>query len=243
MVPTSRRTSRHALIAKYGSTPITNTLISRGIADVAQVQAALDICKATGKSLITVLAERLGQPLDPALERQYRRQELFELRVIYGLPILDLDVEPIDTTQLAHLLQAYFAPANDPTSTNICQHHLYLPLSLTNSTLRIAMVQPDNLNTLDNITKRLAAHELQFKRLAITRTDFNRLMGQYLDWLASKLDAEATGTLAAISTAIGTLDFQPFLDPQSDDDPQDDELNGTLPNAEEAPIIKLAKSQ
>ncbi len=231
--------SRRALVAKHGSTPIANTLISKGIADATQIQTALETRRQTGRSLTSIIAEMTGKPLDPEIERQYKRQDLFELKVIYGLPTFDLDVDTIDTTDFVSLIQTYFTP-------ELCQKYLFVPISTLEATkeLRIAFVDPGNLEATDDVSKRLRIHDLKPKRLALTIDDFNRLMGLYLDWLAGKIAAESEAKAQAKKAAddepleIEDIDLGTIVDIEEDGGEGD--LKDAVRNAEDAPIIKLA---
>lgn len=232
--------SRRALVAKHGSTPIANTLISKGIADATQIQTALETRRQTGRSLTSIIAEMTGKPLDPEIERQYKRQDLFELKVIYGLPTIDLDVDTIDTNDFVGLIQTYFTP-------EICQKYLFVPIGTLEASkeLRIAFVDPGNLEATDDVSKRLRIHDLKPKRLAITIDDFNRLMGTYLDWLAGKIAAESDAKAQAKKAAdnepleMGEIDLNELED-LDDDDNIDGDLKDAVINAEGGPIIKLA---
>ncbi|MEN9217584.1 MAG: hypothetical protein Q6J33_01095, partial [Gloeomargarita sp. DG_2_bins_126] len=93
--------ARRALVTRQaGASPIVKELIKAGVADREQIAKALQICRDQGRPLPKVLEEITGQKLPEQVIRQCKRQQLFELKVLYGVESLDPDLNSISFSQL-----------------------------------------------------------------------------------------------------------------------------------------------
>jgi type IV pilus assembly protein PilB len=85
---TNSSSARRALVLQRSFSPFGNKLIQAGYVDSEQMQKALAESRKTGQSLTDVLESLTGQQLSPELLRQYKKQQLFELKILYGLESL-----------------------------------------------------------------------------------------------------------------------------------------------------------
>jgi type IV pilus assembly protein PilB len=82
---TNSSSSRKALVLQRSFSPFSNKLIQAGYVDTDQMQQALVESRKSGRSLTDVLENLTGQQLSPELLRQYKKQQLFELKILYGV--------------------------------------------------------------------------------------------------------------------------------------------------------------
>jgi type IV pilus assembly protein PilB len=105
------------------------------------MQRALAESRKTGQSLTDVLESLTGQQLSPELLRQYKKQQLFELKILYGVESLDPELDDISTAQVGQLIDTLIP-------VDICRRHRLVPLSQQDGehpSVLIAMVDPENL--------------------------------------------------------------------------------------------------
>ena len=88
---TNSPSSRRALVLQRSFSPFGNKLIQAGYVDSEQMQKALAESRKTGQALTDVLEALTGQQLAPELLRQYKKQQLFELKILYGVDIPSAD--------------------------------------------------------------------------------------------------------------------------------------------------------
>ena len=255
--------SRRALIVSQTSvTPFGRKLVQMGLADNAQMQAAFDAHRETGRDLMAIVAEMTGQELAPELQRLYKRQELFELKVIYALPSLDIALDGIEIEQIA-ALQETFLPVD------VCNRYKMCPIRQDEEVVTVAMAEPDNLRAQDDLNRRLRLQGLKLRRVVFTHTDFKQLLEECLNQKAAQSlagapekeenydnddffyddeddaeddvpsdeefeeeEIEVTGRLEDIDLDIGELEDGPIEEGES--------LEQALRSAGDAPIVKLA---
>jgi type IV pilus assembly protein PilB len=80
---------RRALVVQQNFSPFSNKLVKAGFVSGEQMQQALIESRKTGRPLTDILAVITGQQLPPDLLRQYKKQQLFELKILYGVESLD----------------------------------------------------------------------------------------------------------------------------------------------------------
>ena len=86
-----RNNKTKALAKRGGRTPFESRLIQEGHATSDQFERAVKASQEQNLPFLGVLEQLLGQQLAPDITRYYKRQQLFELRVLYGLePLLSL---------------------------------------------------------------------------------------------------------------------------------------------------------
>ena len=155
-----------------------------GVADNAQVQAAFDTHQKTGRDLMSVMAEVTGQDLPPDLQRLYKRQELFELSIIYGLQFLDIAIADVDVDGILALIDTLLP-------LDACNRYKMCPVSQEGDVVTVAMVNPENLQAMDDLNRRLRLQGLKLRRVVFGPGDFERLLDECLN---KQADSLATGS-------------------------------------------------
>lgn len=221
--------SRRALVVQNNFSPFGNKLIQSGYVNNEQMQQALVESRKTGRSLTDVLESITGQQLPPDLLRQYKRQQLFELKILYGVESLDPEISQISTNQVGELI-------NSLISIDLCRRYRLVPLSKNEEThsVLVAMVDPDNLGAQDDLNRILRPQGLTLQRLVITAEDFQRIINRYLDEQVErqkqKEDLQKVDVQADLE-GLGYLDLQ--------DAPEEDDANLDVSDADAAPVIAL----
>lgn len=192
--------------------------------------------KKTGRSLPEELKAVTGRELSPELLRQYKKNQLFELKVLYGVDSVDPEVAPIATQQMAELIGRFF-----PLDT--CRRFKFLPLAQQEGdppSVLVAMVDPDNLAAQDELNRILRVKGFELRRLVVTQDDFNQLLEQYYaireEWEAAqeKRDQErALDKLNDLTDIVGSIDMNLGEDKEDVDNALDSN------DANQAPVINL----
>ena len=231
----SSKKSRAVALRNYFS-PFGNKLVAGGHVDAEQLRQALVQVKKTGRSLPEELKAVTGRELSPELLRQYKRNQLFELKVLYGVDSVDPEVAPIATQQMAELIGRFF-----PLDT--CRRFKFLPLAQQDGeppSVLVAMVDPDNLAAQDELNRILRVKGFELRRLVVTQDDFNQLLDQYYvireEWEAAqeKRDQErALDKLNDLTDIVGSIDMNLGEDKEDVDNALDSN------DANQAPVINL----
>lgn len=227
--------ARRALVTRQaGANPIVKELIKAGVADREQIAKALQICRDQSRPLPKVLEEITGQKLPEQVIRQCKRQQLFELKVLYGVESLDPDLNSISFSQLRELVDVIIP-------LEVCRRHNLLPVARQegdNPSLTVAMVNPDNLQALDELNRITRAKGLRLRRQVIAQEDFLELLNKYVNELqASKLAGAAQEV--NIDTDIDLSQYEQLEEAQ---DEAEVDLATALAGSEEAPIVALANN-
>ena len=213
-----------------------NKLVESGYVSSEQMQQALQESHSSGQLLTDVLASITGSSLPPELLRQYKKTRLFELKIVYGLEPLDLDVDVVDETKMSHLV-------SDLISIDICRRYRLFPIKMLpgeQQTVVVAMTAPDDLEAQDDLNRVLRPKEIQLQRVVITREDYEKLLERYFEadlFLQSTFEKtlkdQELSNLADLTNVY--LDLEISI-PQEQEE-QDDDL--ALKQAADAPIINL----
>ncbi|MGL5035038.1 MAG: GspE/PulE family protein [Microcystaceae cyanobacterium] len=118
----------------------------------------------------------IGKVLSPELRRAYKKYNLFELKLLYGVDSLDLESRPSVTQETVELLQELRCSIEN------CRRYRIFPFAKQSGDPPIvlaAMVDPDDLLAQDELQRILRFGGLDLKRLAITQEDFDQLIEQY----------------------------------------------------------------
>lgn len=230
MVNTS--SSRRAITVRKASSPTERSLVSSGYANLEQVREALATSRKNGTSLVQVLQDITGVQMPPEVMRQYKKQQLFELKVIYGVDCLDPELNRFPTDQIGELIKTIL-----PIDT--CRTYQAIPISLHRNSdppyLLVAMVDPDNLQAVDNLTRTLRSHSLSLKRMVITQEDYQRLINPFLEEKAAAATAQAP---ASIGIDIDE-DLEAIGGLEDAEGEGEGDLADAIKGAEDAPIIAL----
>ncbi len=222
---------RRALVVQNNFSPFGNKLIQSGYVNNEQMQQALIESRKSGRPLTDVLASITGQQLPPDLLRQYKKQQLFELKILYGVESLDPEISQIPTHQVSDLIDNLI-------QVDLCRRHRLVPLSRIEgppAAILVAMVNPDDLAAQDDLNRILRQQGLALQRLVITNEDYQRLINLYLDEQVERqkqVDQEAKVDVQADLEELGYMDLSEV--------PDDDEANLDTSDAEAAPVIALA---
>ncbi len=223
---------RRALVVQHNFSPFSNKLIQAGYVNNDQMQQALVESRKTGRPLTEVLEMITGQQLPPDLLRQYKKQQLFELKILYGVESLDPEISQISTSQVSQLIDTLIP-------VDLCRRYRLVPLSRTEGTpssVLIAMVDPDDLAAQDDLNRILRPQNLVLQRMVITIEDYQRIISQYLDEQVERqkqLDFQSKVDVKA------DLEGLEYLDLEEPGDDLEANLDAALQDAEAAPVIAL----
>jgi type IV pilus assembly protein PilB len=233
MTYSSQQRRSTALTTRTEFSPFGNKLVQSGYVNSEQMRQALIDSRKSGVPLTEVLESISGQQLSPELLRQYKKQQLFELKILYGVEFIDPEVSQVGSTTVGNLIDTLI-PAD------ICRRHRLVPLAKHEDqnppSVLVAMVDPDNLEASDDLNRILRPQGLALQRMVITQEDYQQLINQYLDELAVKqkhLEKQKSTDINQDLENLGNLDL--------DDAPDDMEadLGAAMKGAEDAPVINL----
>ncbi|HEY9628441.1 MAG TPA: GspE/PulE family protein [Coleofasciculaceae cyanobacterium] len=225
--------SRRALVVQNNFSPFSNKLVQAGIVNVEQMQQALVESRKTGRPLTDVLAMMTGQQLPPDLLRQYKKQQLFELKILYGVESLDPEISEINGNQLNQLIETLIP-------VDICRRYRLIPLSRTDTDpafVLVAMVDPDDLAAQDDLNRILRPQGLALQRMVITAEDYQRLISQYLD---DQVERQKQADQQAKVDVKGDIENLEYLELVEESEDLEANLDAALQDADAAPIVALA---
>lgn len=222
-----------ALTTRADFSPFGNKLVQSGYANSDQMRQAIIESRKSGRPLTDVLESLTGKALSPELIRQYKKQQLFELKILYGVDSIDPEVSPVGGTVVGGLIDGLI-PAD------ICRRHRLVPLAKHEDqnppVVLVAMVDPDNLEASDDLNRILRPQGLALARMVITPEDYQHLINQYLDELAVRqkhIDQQKFTDINQDLENLGNLDLEDAPDEMEAD------LGSAMKGAEDAPIINL----
>jgi type IV pilus assembly protein PilB len=224
---------RRALVLQRSFSPFGNKLIQAGYIDGEQMQQALAESRKSGRSLTDVLETLTGQQLSPELLRQYKKQQLFELKILYGIESVDPELDSISPQQIGQFIGTLIP-------VDICRRHLLVPLSRDDGddpSVLIAMVDPENLEAQDDLNRILRPQGLRLRRMVITVDDYQRLISGYLDEKVAREKQRDMEQAVDVQADLEDLNFDgSSLEEFSEEDA---DLNAALQDAGAAPVIAL----
>lgn len=226
----TQSSQRRALIVRNDFSPFGHKLIQAGYVNVEQMQQAIVDSRKSGRPLTDVLESLTGQQLPPDLVRQYKKQQLFELKILFGVESLDLELSQFTTAQISQLIETLIP-------IDICRRYKLVPLAKNETqppSVLVAMVDPDHLDAQDDLNRILRPQGLGLQRMVITREDYEQLISQYLDEQAKKEKEVAVQKSFDIQNDLEGLDNLSL-----DDAPDEASDDLGLEDAQGAPIINL----
>lgn len=224
---------RRALVLQRGFSPFGNKLIQAGYVDGEQMQQALAESRRSGRALTDVLETLTGQQLSPELLRQYKKQQLFELKILYGVESLDPELNAISNQQMGQLIDTLI-----PVDT--CRRHQLVPLSQDDGdspSVLVAMVDPENLEAQDDLNRILRQKSLKLRRMVITVEDYQRLISGYLDEKVARERQRDMEDAVDVRSDLEDLDLDGTSLEEITEEQAD--LNDALQDAAAAPVIAL----
>jgi type IV pilus assembly protein PilB len=228
---TNSSSQRRALVLQRSFSPFGNKLIQAGFVDGEQMQQALVESRKSGRALTDVLEGLTGQQLSPELLRQYKKQQLFALKILYGVESLDPELDTIANGQIAQLIDALI-----PVDT--CRRHRLVPLSRDDGetpSVLVAMVDPENLEAQDDLNRILRQQDLKLRRMVITVEDYQRLISGYLDEQVAREKQLDMDKAVNVDSNLDDLD----LGLEEDFDEGEADLGDAVQDAGAAPVIAL----
>lgn len=224
--------NRRALVVQQKFSPFGTKLVNVGYADQSQMQQALVESRKSGRSLPEVLQSITGKMLPVELLRQYKKQQLFELKILYGVESLDPEIDQFAPSQVGLLIDTLIP-------VDICRRCRLVPLARTESdppSVLVAMVDPDDLSAQDDLNRILRPQGLALQRMVITLEDFQRIFNQYLDEQQEKQKQFEQQSKVDVKADLEGLEY---LDLEEVSDENDVNLDAALQDAEAAPVIAL----
>ncbi len=231
----SSKKTRAVALRNYFS-PFGNKLVQSGYIGAEQMQQALVETRKSGRSLVEILQKLTGRPLPPDLQRQYKKNQLFELKILYGVESLDPELSDVDGLEIARLIDSLIP-------IDLCRRYRLIPLRRIEgepASILIAMVDPDNLEATDDINRILRPRELGLQRLVITSEDYERLLEKF-HWAQPELEREKARLekekelekLSDLTDIVGNIEV---ASGGANDEAADDLGEG---DANQAPVINL----
>ncbi|MDB9525706.1 ATPase, T2SS/T4P/T4SS family [Oscillatoria sp. CS-180] len=225
---------RRALVIQRSFSPFGNKLIQAGFVDGEQMQQALAESRRSGRALTDVLESITGQQLSPELLRQYKKQQLFELKILYGIESVDPELDSVSSQQIGRFIDTLIP-------VDICRRHQLVPLSRDDEeedpSVLVAMVDPENLEAQDDLNRILRPQGLRLRRMVITVEDYQRLISSYLDEKVAREKQRDMEQAVDVQSDLEDLDFDgSALQDISEEEP---DLNDALQDAGAAPVIAL----
>lgn len=228
------RNSRAVALRSNDLSPFGRKLIATGYLDSEdQMRQALAETRQSGRPLTDILQEMTGRELSPELLRQYKKQQLFELKILYGVESLDPEVNPVEENQMEQLISELLP-------IDICRRYKLLPLNKQDTdppSLLVAMVYPDHLEAFDELNRILRPQKLALRRLVITLEDYNLLLQKYLDEEEKREKQREYEQSVDVSKDLKHLETFGDLEEAPSDNESD--LGEALKDADDAPIINL----
>jgi type IV pilus assembly protein PilB len=224
---------RRALVLQRSFSPFGNKLIQAGYVDGEQMQQALAESRRSGRALTDVLESITGQQLSPELLRQYKKQQLFELKILYGVESVDPELDSISTQQIGQFIDTLIP-------VDICRRHQLVPLSRDDGedpSVLVAMVDPENLEAQDDLNRILRPQGLRLRRMVITVEDYQRLISGYLDEKVAREKQRDMEQAVDVQSDLEDLDFDGSA--LQDITEEEADLNDALQDAGAAPVIAL----
>ncbi|MBD2691683.1 GspE/PulE family protein [Anabaena catenula] len=221
-----------ALTTRTEFSPFGNKLVQSGYVNNEQMRQALIESRKSGKMLTDVLESITGQQLSPEFLREYKKQHLFELKILYGVESLDPQVNQIGNINVSKLIETLIP-------VDICRRHRLVPLSKHEEQnppyLLVAMVDPDNLEACDDLNRILRLQGLSLQRLVITPEDYQQMINQYLDEFAVREKQREQEKFTDVGQDLVAIDN--ITDEVAEDGEVD--IGAAMKGADDAPIINL----
>ncbi len=219
---TGRQLPKHVrrnLLLCFNFSPFAKKLIQLGYLDTDQMEQVLEESNKLGRPLTELLELMTGRQLSPDLLRQYKKQQLFELKVLYGIESLDPEISEINSYQVRQLIDTLIP-------IDICSRYRLVPISKETypPSVLVGMVDPDDLNAEDDLKRILQPQGIALQRMVITQEDYQQLISGYRD---EKLERNRQE------------EFQRSVDVKTWFDAPDKVEEVDISGAEDAPVINL----
>ena len=230
----SAKKRQKALTTLRDSSPFGSKLIQAGYADSNQIQEARqEVSQSEGKRSFTeALQSVTGKELPPELYRQYKKHHLFELKIYYGVESLDPEVTNLDDYPIKELI-------DDVIPLDMCRRYKLLPLDKRDTrppSLLVGMVNPDQLDAQDNLTRLLRPKQLKLQRVVMTLEDYQRIISEYLDEQSAQEEEDVAEQQLDVTKDLANLEMDGL---EEGNEEADADLEKSLGDAQGAPIINV----
>jgi type IV pilus assembly protein PilB len=199
------------------------------------MRQALIESRKSGTPLTEVLEAVSGQKLTPDLLRQYKKQQLFELKILYGVESIDPEVSLVGNTTVGLLVDTLIP-------IDICRRHRLVPVAKNENqnppSVLVAMVDPDHLEACDDLNRILRPQGLALQRMVITQEDYQQIINKYLDDLSIRQKHLEQEKFTDINQDLENLESLNLNVDDSSEDAEAD-LGSAMKGAEDAPVINL----
>ncbi|WP_295617995.1 GspE/PulE family protein [Chamaesiphon sp. GL140_3_metabinner_50] len=225
---TQSSSAKRALIVRNDFSPFGNKLIQSGYVNAEQLKQALVDSRTNNHPLTEVLESLTGKSLPAELQQQYKKQQLFELKIVYGLNAVDISSAQIDKVQVRALIDSFI-------SADSCRQLKLLPIGRIDGDppiLTVAMIKPDDLQAKNDLDKILRPHGIAWRSEVIAPEDYQKLLDGYLDERLQQ--DEANNSQKNLSVEIDNFDAPELGNAESE---LNDEID--VAGAEAAPVVKL----
>ncbi|MGA9382272.1 MAG: ATPase, T2SS/T4P/T4SS family, partial [Phormidium sp.] len=139
----------------------------------------------------------------PDLLRQYKKQQSFELKVFFGVEFFDPEIMDVPVNQVRELIDTLIP-------IDICRRYRLVPLSKSYGqppSVLITMVNPDDVEALDDLYRILRPQGLSLQRMVITKEDYEDLITKYLDEQAAIVEKQTNEKKFNLDGIIEGLDI------------------------------------
>ncbi len=225
---TQSSSPKRALIVRNDFSPFGNKLIQAGYVSADQLKQALVDSRANNHPLMDVLESLTGKALPAELQHQYKKQQLFELKIVYGLNAVDISSTQIEKSEVRNLI-------NTIIPVDSCRQLKLLPIGKIDGdppVLTVAMMAPDDLQAKNDLDKILRPQGISWRSQVIAPEDYQKLLNGYLDEQIQQ--DEADNSKKNLSIEMDNFDT-PELG--MSDEEVNDEID--IAGAEAAPVVKL----
>jgi type IV pilus assembly protein PilB len=225
---TQSSSPKRALILRNDFSPFGNKLIQAGYVNAEQLKQALVDSRAKNHPLMDVLESLTGKALPAELQHQYKRQQLFELKIVYGLNAVDISSTQVSQVEVRQLINS-FIPIDS------CRQLKLLPIYKLEGDppiLSVGMIKPDDLQAKNDLDKILRPQGIAWRSEVIAPEDYQKLLDSYLDEQIQK--EEADNSQKNLSVEIDNFD-SPELGLAEEE--VNDEID--VVGAQAAPVVKL----
>lgn len=219
---------RHHLYCSSSS--FIEKLIQSGYVTYDQMQQALAEARRSRQPLSEILASITDRPFPAKFLHEAKQQQLFELKVLYGVEAFDPEISKNDYHQVRELIDRLLP-------IEICRRYRLVPISKSKSRppkLLVAMVDPDHLDAQDDLNRILRPQGIALERMVITQEDYQNIISKYLDEKWERQKQLETDKAVDVKQDLENISSLETLPNEEDEVEEIDFIAG-----EEAPVINL----
>ncbi len=229
------RKGSNQIAIRRAATPFGTKLFNAGDATIEQFEQAVKESKEQDIPLLEALKQITGQDLPVAMQREYKRLQLFELKVVYGIETTDPTINPhfFNIEAITQMIDKDVIPMK------ACSSHEVLPLFKTEEQmLVVGMVHPENYNATSEVDSYASRQGLSIQRRVLAKEDFDNALAQVRD-LQTKISAGKFGEGALTDAALIVGDNVFSDEDMADVTDNDEDLSESAIGEDSAPIISL----